>query len=181
MSDPFIGEIRTFGGNFAPKGWALCQGQLLAINQNQALFSLLGTTFGGNGMQNFALPNLQGRLPIGQGQGPGLTNRTLGEVGGSEAVTLLLTNLPTHSHMLNATKTPVSSASVGPTLLTGAPTATNTKFYALPSQTPPPPTPFNLAGAACGISGQSQAHSNLMPSLCVTFIIALQGIFPSRN
>ena len=172
MSDNFVGEIRMFAGNFAPRGWALCNGQLLPIAQNTALFSLLGTTYGGNGTSNFALPNLQSRVPIGQGSGPGLTPRLLGEVVGSESVTLLQNQIPDHPHRQQATTNPATAAA-GPS---GAPaTSASTHFYGNGS------ADLTLAGTAVAAAGGGQAHNNLAPYLTLNFIIAMTGIFPSRN
>lgn len=174
MSTPFLGQIRIFAGNFAISGYAMCNGQLLPISQNTALFSLLGTTYGGDGIQTFALPNLQGRLPINQGQGPGLTPYNIGEIGGTENVTLTVQQLPVHTH-------PVSgSAGAGSTS-----NPQNGYWAADPSgdvaQFSSPPTNAAMAPQAIAMAGGSQPHSNLGPYLCITFLIALTGIFPSRN
>jgi microcystin-dependent protein len=179
MSDYFLGEIRMFGGNFAIKNWATCDGQLMSIAQNTALFSLLGTTYGGNGIQTFALPDLRGRLPLHQGQGPSLTNRTLGESGGVEQVTVTLNSMPMHSHSLFATLDNATLSNVAGNVLTGKPTVTGAFFYTVPGAAPT--TSVQLAPTAIGFAGGSQPHTNLMPALCLTFIIALQGLFPSRN
>lgn len=179
MSDNFVGEIRMFAGNYAIQNWALCNGQLMAINQYTTLFALLGTTFGGDGRTTFALPNLQGRLPIGQGAGPGLSPRTLGEAAGTETVTVLTAQMPNHSHAFCATTAPATTSTVGSTVLLGQPTTgAAPRLYTIPGGTPNTQAP--LDPAAVGTAGASQPHSNLMPSLCVTFIIALIGIFPSR-
>jgi len=179
MASPFLAQILMFGGNFAPKNYAFCNGQLLAINQNQALFSLLGTTYGGNGTTNFALPNLQSSLPLGFGQGPGLSNYVQGQTGGSASVTLTQSTTPAHSHTFNATTTSASSATIGSTLVPAKPTVTNASAYAAGSS--PALVLDPMAANACGVAGGSQPHSNLMPSLCITFAIALNGVFPSRN
>jgi microcystin-dependent protein len=165
MAEPFLSEIRIMSFGFAPKGWAMCNGQLLPINQNQALFSLLGTTFGGDGRVNFGLPNLQGKVPIHVGSG-----HTLGEQGGSSAVTISIANLPTHTHALNAT----SSDATQP-IPTG---------NLLGRQAPANPyaAPANLGAmnvGSIGNIGGSQAHQNMQPFLVLNFSIALQGIFPS--
>lgn len=179
MVTPFLGELRPFAGNFAPKSWVMANGQLMSIAQNAALFSLIGTTYGGNGIQTFGLPNLQGTLAINQGSGPSLTPRTLGEVGGTENVTLLPANLPIHSHTLNATTQNAGVGTVpGSSVLPGT-IASPGHVYILPGT--PTPIPEVLPGNACGIAGSSQAHPNMMPALVITYIIALQGIFPSRN
>ena len=176
MANPFVAEIRIFAGNFAPKGWALCNGQLLPLSQNTALFSLLGTTYGGDGKSNFALPNLQGAAPMQPGQGQGLSLRDLGEMSGEQTVTLLQSEMPAHSHTimadgntLNAKQT--SPANHVPGNLTG-----KTDFSTVISQ---PTTTMNPFMAT--IAGGSQPHNNLMPFLGLTFIIALQGVFPARS
>jgi microcystin-dependent protein len=181
MSNPYLGEIRMFGGNFAPLNWMFCAGQLLAISQYSALFSLIGTTYGGNGTTNFALPNLQSRIPVGQGQGPGLSNYTIGQAAGTESVTITTQTMPGHSHLLIATLADVSSPSINTNLLPGKPTAGNKPaFYEVPAGgTNPVTQPF--PGTACSAMGNSLPHDNMMPSLCVTFIISLSGIFPIRN
>lgn len=181
MSDYFIGEVRMFGGNFAPVNWALCNGQIMSIAQNSALFALIGTTYGGDGITTFALPDLQGRLPISEGTGPGLSPRTLGEKSGTESVTLSLMQLPLHSHSLSVSSSDSNAHTPANNLLPGKLTAptTPTSFYAIPGTVPL--NMFPMAAASISNDGANQPHSNLMPSLCVSFIIALQGIFPSRN
>ncbi|MEA2715731.1 MAG: hypothetical protein QOI99_48 [Actinomycetota bacterium] len=169
MSEPFLAEIRMFGGNFAPRGWAMCNGQILPISQNTALFSLLGTTFGGNGQTTFALPDLRGRVPMHTGQGPGLSNVNLGEVGGSESVTLLQTQMPQHSHGV--------AASNG---AAGASRPAN-NFLAAGGAYAPATDGTVMNPAMIGVSGGGQPHPNRQPYLGLTFIIALEGIFPSRN
>jgi len=173
MADPFVAEIRIFPFNFAPKGWAWCDGQLLPLSQNTALFSLLGTTYGGNGKSNFALPDLQGRAPMHPGQGPGLSLHDLGETGGSETVTLLESEIPSHSHGL------IAQGAVGDTNLPAA----NAIARAI-GATPYQPT----GGALVAMSDQSlapaggdQPHNNLQPYLTFYFCIALQGVFPPRT
>jgi microcystin-dependent protein len=168
--DQFVAEIRIFAGNFAPKGWAFCNGQLFPISQNTALFSLLGTTYGGNGTTDFALPDLRGCSPMHQGQGPGLTNRTLGEQGGEETVTLGLGQIPAHSHQLTAS-TGASTNTPGANVL-GQSAA---KIYGPPGNLVP------MAGVAVLPTGNSQPHDNRQPYLALNFIIALQGIFPARS
>jgi microcystin-dependent protein len=165
MSEPFLSEIKLVSFNFPPKGWALCNGQLLPINQNQALFSLLGTTYGGNGQTNFALPNLRGRVPIHMGNG-----HTQGEAAGSTAVTVNIQQLPTHLHPLQATNN--NGATANPTgAFLGA---VNNMYGAASSLT-------TMATGSVSNVGGSQPHNNMMPYLVLNFIIALQGIFPSRN
>jgi len=175
MANPFVAEIRIFAGNFAPKGWALCNGQLMPISQNTALFSLLGTTYGGDGKSNFALPNLQGSAPMQQGQGPGLSLRDLGETGGEQTVTLLQTEMPSHPHTAQASSagglaTPVNNSWGGS--LKGQVGA----YAASAPNTNVPMNPFALS-----ISGGNLPHNNMQPYLGLTFIIALQGVFPARS
>jgi microcystin-dependent protein len=169
MAEPFLSEIRIMSFVFAPKGWALCNGQLLPINQNQALFSLLGTTFGGNGQTNFALPNLQGRTPIHAGSG-----HTLGEQGGEQAHTLSIAELPEHIHAANATTTPATTNTPANTLLLAQSIGAN--LYASANS-----NLVAMSPAAIANTGGSQAHLNMQPFLTLNFCIALQGIFPSPN
>lgn len=183
MTQPFLGEVRMFGGNFAIRGWAMCNGQLMSIAQNSALFSLIGTTYGGDGIQTFALPNLQSRVGVGEGDGPGLTPRVIGEASGQESVTLLMTQIPSHMHGLLASQTTaVAGGEVpGANVILGTPSASNGNLYSVNDGTQPPPVANTLVAASCSAAGGNQPHPNLMPTLCVTFLIALQGIFPSRN
>ena len=171
MSEPFVGEIRMFAGNFAPRNWAFCDGQLLAVSQNDALFSLLGTIYGGDGRTTFGLPDLRGRIPIHAGSGPGLSPRPLGQHQGTEAETVTVNQLPSHSHTVRA-----SNAAASSTLPAGHALARPDKNLFRASG-----TTANMAAQAVGNSGGSQSHSNVMPFLCVHFIIALYGIYPSRN
>jgi len=172
-----------FGGNFAPKNYALCNGTLMPINQYQALFALLGTNYGGNGTTNFGLPNLQSALPISFGQGQGLSPYGLGQTGGVPQVTLTQQTVPSHQHLMMATKSPgASSSTITNSVLPGVPTASGALLYANPpTGSQPALVPHPLAAGTCSIVGSSQAHTNLMPSLCVTFAIALTGVFPTRN
>ena len=172
MSQPFLGEIRIFGFNFAPRGWAFCNGQILSISQNTALFSLLGTTYGGNGQTTFALPNLQSRVPIHFGQGPGLSSYSLGQVSGVETVTLLQSQVPAHTHNV-ACSTEDGTAGV-PT--NNFPAAINSNIYGAT----PTASKFMNSGMLNTVGG-SQPHTNIQPYLAVNFCIALNGIFPSRN
>jgi microcystin-dependent protein len=170
MSEPFIAEVRIFAGNFAPRGWAFCDGQLLPIAQNTALFSLIGTTYGGDGRTTTALPNLQGRAPMHPGRGPGLTSRRLGERLGVETVTLSESQLPSHTHGVNSFGTPDSATPAGDKGIGAAPIygdAAGTKV--------------NMAANAVGSVGGGQAHNNMQPYLGLNFIIALQGLYPSRS
>ncbi|GGL19790.1 phage tail protein [Deinococcus radiotolerans] len=169
--EPFLGEIRIFGGNFEPKGWAFCNGQLLPIAQYTALFSLLGTSYGGNGKTNFALPNIQGAAPMGTGAGPGLSPRDLGEQGGQASVTLLQSELPPHTHIISAFD--AAGTSAVPTDRNLA-RSTGGNVYAAGSPT------LTLAPTSMGVAGGSQPHNNMPPYLTVNFIIALQGVFPQR-
>src|SRR5579862_4241613 len=175
--DPFLAEIRMFPFNFAPKGWAFCDGQLMAISQNTALFSLLGTTYGGDGKSNFALPNLQGQAPMFFGQGPGLSLHDIGETAGSTAITLLQSEIPSHSHTLFADATTGTSTSPSSNMLGEA--AIN------PRQ---PRQMYDTSAANAQMlagnllqAGGSQPHNNLQPYLTLNFCIALQGVFPARN
>lgn len=171
MADPFIAEIRIFPFNFAPRGWAWCDGQLMPLSQNTALFSLLGTTYGGNGKSNFALPDLQGRAPMQPGQGPGLSLHDLGETGGSETVTLLESEMPAHSHALNTSQSDgISSTPIGQQLATGI----GLGMYAAPSAL------AAMSPNALAPAGGDQPHNNMQPYLTFYFCIALQGIFPAR-
>ena len=175
MSSPFVAEIRIFPFNFAPKGWAFCDGQLLPISQNTALFSLLGTTYGGDGKSTFALPNLQGCTPMQQGQGPGLSLRDLGETAGEQSVTLLQTEMPSHSHGVLASSGGDSASPANSSWASGQKGFGNvyTTFNA--------PTNVQMNPFATSIAGGSQPHNNMMPYLALNFCIALQGIFPPRT
>ncbi len=175
MSDPFVAEIRMFGFNFAPTGWAWCNGQILPISQNTALFSLLGTTYGGNGKSNFALPDLQGRAPMHPGQGPGLSLHDLGETGGSQTVTLLESEIPAHSHLLQSTPSPANTQNPADAVTFARPTVNVYK------QSPTNADLTPLAPQALAPQGNSQPHNNMQPYLVLNFCIALQGIFPSPN
>jgi len=170
MAEPFLSEIRIFSFGFAPKGWALANGQLLPINQNQALFSLLGTTFGGDGRVNFALPNLQSRVPIHVGNG-----HTLGEQGGEQAHTLSINELPTHTHVLSASTTVATTNDPSVTPAKMLAQSTGTEMYS------PASNLVAMAAGAVSNTGGSQAHLNMQPFLVLNFSIALQGIFPSAT
>ena len=173
MTDPFVAEIRVFGFTFAPKGWAMCNGQLLPISQNTALFSLLGTTYGGDGKSTFALPNLNGAAPMHQGQGPGLTRRDLGETGGNDHVTLLESEMPVHTHPLNAS----AAEGIDRTPANGrfANEIGGINSYAAPSGS------TDFAPQTLSATGGGLPHNNLQPYLTLNFCIALQGIFPPRT
>jgi microcystin-dependent protein len=174
MSDQFVAEIRIFPFNFAPTGWALCNGQLLPISQNTALFSLLGVTYGGDGKSTFALPNLQGSAPVFWGQGPGLSLYDVGQSGGEEAVTLLQSEMPAHAHQASG------ASGSGPT------SPANNTWGTGPGRTPPPTyvdgsSNVNMAPATVATAGASLPHNNMQPYLTLNFCIALQGVFPARS
>ncbi|KIL35592.1 hypothetical protein SD71_12640 [Cohnella kolymensis] len=171
--DPYLGEIRLFAGNFAPRGWALCNGQLMPISQNTALFSILGTQYGGNGTTNFALPDFRGRAPVHQGQGPGLTARTIGEMGGSSSVTLQATQIPSHTHVPNC------QSAQGIADPTGAIWTNSGGLRGLAVYGPTPEV--GMSPTAVQAAGGSQPHNNMQPSLGLNYIIALEGVFPPRS
>ncbi len=172
MSEPFLGEVRLFPYNFAPRGWAFCQGQLLPISQNQALFALLGTTYGGDGRVTFALPDLRGRVPLSAGQGPGLSDYALGQAGGAEAVTLGVNEMPTHSHSVAAngrqSNRPGPNGRVPGRASAGDVYAASSNGAVMAPETIVP-------------TGGGQPHANVQPYLAMNYCIALTGIFPSRN
>jgi microcystin-dependent protein len=175
MSSPFVAEIRMFGFNFAPTGWAQCNGQLMPISQNTALFSLLGTFYGGDGKSTFGLPNLEGSVPLNQGQGPGLSDRFIGEASGTDSVTLLSTEMPAHFHNVNAN--PVAGGIANPS---------NAMWSPLAGRTPPNlynsgPANTTMNPLAISVAGSSLPHNNMSPFLVVNFCIALQGVFPPRG
>ncbi len=172
--DPFVAEIRIFPFNFAPKGWAFCDGQILPLSQNTALFSLLGTTYGGDGKSNFALPDMQGNAPMHPGQGPGLSLHDLGETGGSETVSLLKSEIPSHSHSLMGNPTTATKS-----------LATGNSFARGASMTPylaPAGAPLvNMSDSTIAPAGGDQPHNNMQPYLTLNFCIALQGVYPPRT
>ena len=172
MSEPFIAEIRIFAGNFAPRGWAFCNGQLLPVSQNTALFSLIGTTYGGDGRSTTALPNLEGRAPMHPGRGPGLTSRRLGERGGIDSVTLTEAQMPNHNHSWRAAADPADLQSPSPNR---SMTRSSVNAYGAASNL------VELAPQALKSEGGSQSHNNMQPYLTINFIIALQGLYPSRS
>lgn len=169
MSEPFLGEVRIFGFNFAPRGWAFCNGQILSIAQNTALFALLGVMYGGNGQTTFGLPDLRGRVPLGFGQGPGLSPYNQGQTGGTESVTLQTNQMPMHSHLVSASSQPPNASRPGNAFLAG-----NGPYQAASDGT-------TMNPAMIGIAGGGQPHTNIQPYLAMSFCIALEGIFPSRN
>lgn len=176
MSDPYLGEIRIFAGNFAPRAWAYCNGTLLSVSQNSALFSLLGTVYGGDGRTTFGLPDLRGRLPIHQGRGPGLSPRIMGGRSGNEGVSLNINQIPSHTHALQGTLDTADSSSPANDVL-----ASQTD-----GDLPYTPKPSDLSliqsmnSQTVALTGGSQAHSNMMPYQCLSFIISLFGVYPSR-
>jgi microcystin-dependent protein len=175
MADPFVAEIRIFPFNFAPRGWSWCDGQLLPLSQNTALFSLLGTTYGGNGKSNFALPDLQGRAPMHPGQGPGLSLHDLGETGGSETVSLLESEIPSHSHAMRVgVQDNADNAVPGPSKILG-------KSAGAFSYVVPTPPLISMSDQTLAPAGGDQPHNNLQPYLTFYFCIALQGVFPPRT
>ena len=178
MAEPYIGQIIMFGGNFAIRGYAFCSGQLLSISQNTALFSILGTTYGGNGQTTFGLPDLRGRVPIHFGQGPGLSNYQLGQTGGSESVTLNANQIPAHSHTATAHAVSAAgnaNAAAGNAWAKDAGTQSATYSNAAPDAT------MSANAVTIGNAGGNQPHPNVQPYQCVNFLIALQGFFPPRD
>jgi microcystin-dependent protein len=172
MSQPFVGEIRMFGGSFAPAGWAFCDGSLQPISENETLFNLIGTTYGGDGQETFALPNLLGRMPIHAGQGPGITqNYQQGELGGTESVTLTVNQLPVHTHTLMASNDPANAVGPGGNVLSNP-------FNTFPYF--PAAGALQLNAQTLQPQGGSQPHDNMMPFLCISYIISLFGIFPHQ-
>lgn len=177
MADQFVSEIRMFAGNFAPTGWALCNGQLLPISQNTALFSLLGTNFGGDGRSNFGLPNLQGSVPLGFGNGAGLTPRSIGETGGEPNVTLLSSQMPAHTHSAQASTNGGTDSPTNAVWGESKLGKTPLNVYAASNAN----TNVQMNPVALAIAGSSSPHNNMPPFQCLTFIIAMQGIFPARS
>jgi microcystin-dependent protein len=173
MSEPFLAEIKVFGFNFAPRGWAPCSGQLLPISQYTALFSLIGTYYGGDGRSTFQLPNLNGRVPMHTGQGPGLQLRSLGETGGVPSVTLLEGEMPTHNHRAKARSALGTNAKIPVNNIALAESQGNHAYGAVEKE-------VNLSPNEIGFAGGSQPHNNLMPYLTLNYCIALQGVFPRR-
>ena len=171
MAEPFLGEIRMFAGTFAPQGWAFCDGQLLSVSQNDALFSLLGTTYGGDAISTFALPDMRGRVPVHEGQGPGLSPRMLGSKGGYEQHSLTVNQLPSHSHNQQGFTNEATSADPAGGL---AARAQNITYGPLTSAVP-------MHGSAISSAGGGQSHDNIQPFLCIHFIIALAGLYPSMT
>lgn len=175
MSQPYIGEIRMFGFGRTPNGWQACDGSLLAISEYDALFALIGTTYGGDGQTTFAVPDLRGRLPLHQGQGPGLSNRVIGEKAGAEQVSLLSTQMPAHTHTAVATSAAAITGTPGTGVIPGA--VSNQTMYVTDLAGA---TPFTMSPQAVSQAGGSQPHENCMPTLTVQYCIAVFGIFPSQ-
>lgn len=176
MDNPFIGMIALFGFNFPPKGWAYCNGQLIAIASNSALFALLGTMYGGDGRVTFALPDLRGRVPIGMGQGPGLSDYVQGEVSGTETTTLLISNMPAHNHQIIASgDAPTQNTASGALLASG------NRSVSMPNIYEPNTNPVLMAQNMVSVTGSSQPFNNMQPYLALNYCISLYGIFPSRN
>ncbi|HRY42748.1 MAG TPA: tail fiber protein [Thermoanaerobaculia bacterium] len=173
MADPFVAEIRIFPFNFAPKGWAFCDGQILPLSQNTALFSLLGTTYGGDGKSNFGLPNMQGNAPMHPGQGPGLSLHELGETGGSDTVSLLESEIPAHAHTLRADVLDIADTNVVSPTASFALSSGGTLYQSTAN--------VSLSGNALAPAGGDQPHNNMQPYLTLNFCIALQGVYPPRT
>ncbi len=171
MGTPYVGEIRMFGGNFAPAGWAFCNGQLLAISENDTLFNLIGTTYGGDGQNTFGLPDLRGRVPVHMGQGPGLSSYVIGENGGTESVTLTLSQIPSHSHPALAQSQPGTQSSPA----NGVWAASTLNQYSTNNAN------ATMNAQCLGLAGGSQPHDNMLPFQCVSFIISLYGIYPTPS
>lgn len=185
MTEPYIGEIRMFGGAFAPKGWEFCNGQLLSISENEALYSLIGSTYGGDRINTFALPDMKGRIPVGQGQGPGLTLRRLGAKFGTESLTLTRDQIPGHDHQVRAFKGESANSAdpAGRCFATGIKIVTENQVHV-----PEPWTAYSsddpdqaLSSESVSTTGRSYSHDNMMPSCCISFIIATRGLYPSRS
>ena len=174
MGQPYVGEIRMFAGNFNPNGWMFCDGQLLPISENEVLFNLIGTTYGGDGQETFALPNLQGRLPLHQGSGPGGQSFVLGETAGTETVTLTTQQIPIHNHSLNATDAGPVAGPNGANPAVASTTQAGTMIYGAGAGTFIHPNTLQLAGGG-------QPHENMQPFLCINFIISLFGVFPTQS
>jgi microcystin-dependent protein len=181
MSDQFLGEIRIFAGPYEPRNWAICDGRLLNISEYAALYALVGTTYGGNGVDKFGIPDFRGRLPLSQGRGPGLSQRSLNEAGGSETVALLPFNLPSHGHAAMASTNAATTTTAGPTVVLAEvkdKIANQTDARYLPAAKPAGASE-TLGAQQVSLTGGSQGHPNVMPSIAINYIIALQGIFPS--
>lgn len=175
MADPFLGQITMFAGNYAPTGWAFCDGELLPIAGNDALFSLIGTIYGGNGSTNFGLPDMRGRVPIHYGTGTGLTSKDIGSMGGVETVALTVNQIPPHNHLQQASTNDATSTSPDGLIIS----KTQSNFY---ENTATQPSQFKtLNASAVSITGENQPHNNMAPFLCINFIIAISGTYPMRS
>ncbi|MBF0373812.1 MAG: phage tail protein [Alphaproteobacteria bacterium] len=179
MDENYVGEIRLFAGSYAPQGWHLCDGSKLLIKDNQMLYALLGVRYGGDGQTYFCVPDLRGRVPLGRGTGPGLTPRATGEAGGAETVAATEANLPTHTPAFYASTAKGTTDTPGPTVTRAALPTGSVAYYSPPSGTTPPTQ--NLAPGTITSAGGSQSHGNLMPTTCINFIIALNGLWPNQN
>ncbi|PXF28721.1 hypothetical protein WH50_24745 [Pokkaliibacter plantistimulans] len=177
--EPYLGEIRIFAGNYAPENWALCNGQLLAIVDYQALYALIGTTYGGDGRSTFQLPNMNGSIPIGQGQGTGLTNRVMGQSGGSQSVTLTEAQIPAHTHDLYCSSSTAISATPNQSLLFADTGSSSYLVYTNPQQGQTTQD-VEYNAQAIGVTGNSASHYNMMPYIGLNYIIALQGLYPTQ-
>ncbi len=179
MGTPYIGEIRMVGFSFAPAGWALCNGQLMPISGNDALYNLIGTTYGGDGVTTFALPDIQSRFPVHQGQGAGLSNYVIGETGGAETVTLTSNQIPSHRHGMNGLNLPATSANPSGNMVAKA--APSTGGTVIPTYAPASSAPVTMAAGAIAQAGGNQPHDNVPPFQVVNFVISLFGVFPTQN
>ncbi|MCL9999651.1 MAG: tail fiber protein [Erythrobacter sp.] len=181
MSNAFIGEIRLFGGTFAPRGWAFCDGRLLAIANYDTLFALIGTTYGGDGVNTFAVPDLRSRVPLSQGQGGGLSDYAMGQTGGTEQVLLDASQIPAHQHGLNATAATGAAMSPGSTVMLATPVESGAtpSLYVVPGTSGVNPAP--MAPQSISMTGGNQPHSNMMPTQAINYIIATEGLWPARN
>lgn len=180
MSDAYVGEIRMFAGNYAPVNWQLCNGSLLKVNDFQMLYSLISTTYGGDGVNTFALPDLRGRTAVGSGQGTGLTSRTMGQFGGASSVTLTTAQTPAHTHPVMASTAAATSTTPGNTVILATPAVSGTTMYSTVDASDPKDKPLDFDPAAVGNACGSMAHNNVMPSYGMNFIICVNGIYPSR-
>lgn len=172
MSNPFLGEIKMFGGNYAPQGYAICDGSVLPVSNNEALFSLIGATYGGNGQTEFGLPDFRGRIPVHQGQGAGLSNRVLGALSGAENVTLITAQLPSHTHPMQGSSNAATSLD---------PNGNVFGLVSVNAYDQTPENPVSIAPASVSVEGGSQSHPNIMPFQCINFIIAILGEYPTRS
>jgi microcystin-dependent protein len=180
MSDAFVGEIRMFAGTYAPVNWHFCNGTLLNVADNQALYSLLATTYGGDGVKTFGLPDLRGRLPVGMGNGTGLTPRPLGQTGGSTTAALSLNMVPLHNHQVMASTNTATAITPGTAVILATPAVSTTSMYTKVDPSDPKDKPLDFDTAAIGNSGGGQAHNNVMPSYGMNFIICVTGLYPNR-